>query len=242
MKSAKQATGHENSTQPDRPKDPRALTVDRRSGETDADALAHLALRPTFHAAITVREYTQGTFGEISINALVDDLGKQCVQASSGDLQRADATLTAQAHTLDAIFNHLARRAQSAEYLAQMETYLRLGLKAQSQCRATLEALAAIKNPAPVAFVRQANIAQGPQQINNAPAFGEEASRARESGNRPNELLEAKHGSDWLDSRAANPTQASDTPVDGGSRGSDQRAPEQKPVRPGAPVTDSLGL
>jgi hypothetical protein len=36
-------------------------------------------------------------------------------------------------------------------------TYLRLGLKAQSQCRATLETLAAIKNPRPVAFVQQAN-------------------------------------------------------------------------------------
>jgi hypothetical protein len=37
-----------------------------------------------------------------------------------------------------------------------------LALKAQSQCRATLETLAAIKNPQPVAFVRQANIAHGP--------------------------------------------------------------------------------
>jgi hypothetical protein len=46
------------------------------------------------------------------------------------------------------------------------ETYLRLALKAQSQCRATLETLAAIRNPQPVAFVRQANIAHGPQQLN----------------------------------------------------------------------------
>jgi len=39
-------------------------------------------------------------------------------------------------------------------------------LKAQSQCRATLEALAAIKNP-PIVYARQANIAAGPQQVNN---------------------------------------------------------------------------
>jgi hypothetical protein len=37
---------------------------------------------------------------------------------------------------------------------------MRLALKAQSQCRATLETLAQIKNP-PVVLARQANIAQG---------------------------------------------------------------------------------
>ena len=42
---------------------------------------------------------------------------------------------------------------------------MRLSLKAQGQCRATLETLAVIKNP-PV-FAHQANIAHGPQQVNN---------------------------------------------------------------------------
>ena len=44
---------------------------------------------------------------------------------------------------------------------------LRSDLKAQAQCRATLEALAEIKNPHPVAFVKQANISSGHQQVNN---------------------------------------------------------------------------
>jgi hypothetical protein len=65
---------------------------------------------------------------------------------------------------------------------------LRLALKAQSQCRATLETLAAIKNPQPVAFVRQANIAHGPQQVNNAHASDVENQRA------PNELLKGVPG------------------------------------------------
>jgi hypothetical protein len=46
---------------------------------------------------------------------------------------------------------------------------MRLALKAQSQCRATIETLAEIKNPQPVAFVQQADVAHGPQQINNGP-------------------------------------------------------------------------
>lgn len=48
------------------------------------------------------------------------------------------------------------------EYLNATDTYLRLALKAQAQCRATLQTLAEIKNPRPVAFVKQANIAHGP--------------------------------------------------------------------------------
>jgi hypothetical protein len=41
---------------------------------------------------------------------------------------------------------------------------VRLTLKAVGQCRATLETLAAIKNPL-VVFAKQANMAHGPQQV-----------------------------------------------------------------------------
>ena len=78
----------------------------------------------------------------------------------------------------DAIFNELARRAalNMAEYPNATEIYLRLALKAQSQCRATLETLAAIKNP-PIVYARQANVTTGPQQVNNGMPV---PSRARE--------------------------------------------------------------
>ena len=70
------------------------------------------------------------------------------------------------------------------------ERLLRLGLKAQSQSRATLETLATIKNP-PTVFARQANVAHGPQQVNNLMAV-ESPSRARagDSESAPNKLLE----------------------------------------------------
>ena len=57
---------------------------------------------------------------------------------------------------------------------------MRLALKAQSQCRATIEALTNIKNPRPVAYVRQANIGQA-VQVNNggAPAWSESATIRR---------------------------------------------------------------
>ena len=69
---------------------------------------------------------------------------------------------------------------------------MRLALKAQGQCRATLETLAAIKNP-PVVFARQANIAHGPQQVNNgvAPerAKGAPAHAHEQTGMKSNERL-----------------------------------------------------
>ena len=67
---------------------------------------------------------------------------------------------------------------------APVETYFRLALKAQSQCRATLETLSTIKNP-PVIFAKQANISTGNQQINNAVS----TSRTENNKKQQNELL-----------------------------------------------------
>lgn len=97
-------------------------------------------------------------------------------------------------HTLDAIFNNLARRAINAEYMDNLDRYLKLALRAQSQCRATREALATIKNPPVAGYVRQANIAHGPQQVNNAPNAPAVAPRAGENPNLQNKLLEEKDG------------------------------------------------
>ena len=175
--------------------DPKALRISQQPTETPADALAHTSLRPTVQAALTLMEFNK-CFGEMSINTLVANLAKQCDLASKGDLRRAEVLLTAQAHTLDAVFNNLARRAAAnmGEYMNAAETYLRLALKAQGQCRATIETLAMIKNPQPVAFVRQANIAHGPQQVNNGPVPPEETSRAGKTESQQNKLLEAQSG------------------------------------------------
>jgi hypothetical protein len=83
---------------------------------------------------------------------------------------------------------------------------LRLALKAQSQCRATLETLSAIKNP-PVVIAKQANISNGHQQINN----GVPATRTEKNENTQNELLaEAQHGSETLDTRTTGATISKD--------------------------------
>jgi hypothetical protein len=73
------------------------------------------------------------------------------------------------------------------EYIEASEKYMKLALKAQAQCRATIETLAAIKSP-PVLFAKQANISNGHQQVNNGPL-----PRADENKSSPNKLLEQSH-------------------------------------------------
>ena len=102
--------------------------------------------------------------------------------------------MTTQVHTLDAIFNNLACRAINAEYMDNLDRYLKFALRARSQCRATWEALATIKNSPVAGYVRQANIAHGPQQVNNASAAPAGAPRAGENPNLQNKLLEEKYG------------------------------------------------
>jgi hypothetical protein len=68
---------------------------------------------------------------------------------------------------------------------------MRMALKAQNQCRMTLETLATIKNP-PAVFARQANIADGPQQVNNGMMPGASLARGGKNENTLNELLEEK--------------------------------------------------
>ena len=52
-------------------------------------------------------------------------------------------------------------------YLATTESYLRLALKAQAQSRATVKALAEMKNPHPVSFVKHLihSRAAGPRSL-----------------------------------------------------------------------------
>ena len=86
-----------------------------------------------------------------------------------GELGDAEALLMAQAVTLNTIFARCAVQASrnlEGQHLEGTERYLRLALKAQSQCRTTIETLAIVKNPTTI-FARQANIAAGPQQVNN---------------------------------------------------------------------------
>jgi hypothetical protein len=166
--------------------------------------VAEGTLVPSVQGAATIREYSNRLLGELQFKDVVTALGSISRTVVKGKLNCGEVMLAVQAHTLDAIFNRMARFAAEAEYLNQAETYLKLALRAQAQCRATWEAISAIQNPPVVGYVNQANIAHN-QQVNN----GAEAPRAREEDAKPPiKLLEqTNHVPDkWLDRRAAQAT------------------------------------
>lgn len=161
--------------------------------ETTEQKIAQIAAAGMLENAATVQTFGKGTVGEIDITEAFHALSDRADAMSRGDLSGAEALLAAQASSLNAIFAEMARRAAAnmGEYLGATETYLRLALKAQAQCRATLETLATIK-AGPVVIARQANIAHGPQQVNNGVSVPvREGSRAGDnSGQMQSELLE----------------------------------------------------
>lgn len=196
---------------PAKKSDPSRILAVGRPGEDEATAVARTVLHPTVQAAATLKEYGEVS-GTLHLEALVEALSAQTKAATEGDLTRAEAMLTAQTHTLDAIFNNLARRAINAEYMVDLDRYLKLALRAQSQCRATWEALATIKNPPIVGYVRQANIAHGHQQVNNDRAAQGDGPRARENENLQSKLLEETDG-ERLDTGAAGAAGGADPAV-----------------------------
>jgi hypothetical protein len=166
--------------------------------------LAELGLSAILPSTTTARTFAKAAFGELDLTESVAVMREKASAVHSGNLAGLEETLTAQAVALDAIFNEMARRAAAnmGEYLTTTETYLRLALKAQAQCRATLQTLFEMKNPHPVAFVKQANIANGPQQVNNGGRAAEPFSRAGISANQSNELLGLSY-EQRLDTRTA---------------------------------------
>ncbi len=165
--------------------------------ETIEQVTARMAARGITRNATTVVRFTESDFAELALMDVARELSKQGDAVNRGDLSTAERMLTAQAAALNAIFGEMARRAalNMGEHLNATEAYMRLALKAQAQCRATVQALSEMKNPHPVAFVRQANIANGPQQVNNVASGGRdgEPSRAGNSETEPIKLSGAQH-------------------------------------------------
>lgn len=170
-----------------------------------SEALAKMAVGPNLNAAAVMVSYGKPLgIEQADVVALMDRLAEDVKDVWGGDMKRAEAMLFGQAHALQSMFMELARRATTQEYLKQWESYLRMALKAQNQCRMTLETLAAIKNP-PVVFAQQANINNGgKQQVNNGtvPVQGQAHAHAANPQTAPTGLLEQKHG-EWLDTGAA---------------------------------------
>ena len=179
--------------------DPNQIPVKRNSNESNEKDASCTTITPSVGAALSIKAFGAKFGDQISSAGLTKALREQIKAVTDGDLNRVDAMLVTQAYTLDAIFNELAQRAAAnmGEYMNATDLYLRLALKAQSQCRATLETLAEIKYPKSATFVRQQNVGIN-QQVNNSESTPNNSRVcAREDLlNSANKLLE-KNGNGW---------------------------------------------
>jgi hypothetical protein len=170
-------------------------------------AMTLIALHPNHNAAAVVWAFSQDTFGESNPLVAAAELERLCEELNDGDTDRIEAMLLSQAVSLEVIFAALARRGSQQKNIKHFESFMKLALRAQSQARATLEALADIKNPTTV-FAKQANFAHGHQQVNNG--IETAVSRAEQIESRPNELMEQDHG-ERLDTRTQSTAGRSNT-------------------------------
>ena len=175
--------------------------INGATSEETALNFANLMISPELASfrVITKRE-RQELMEQLDTPALIEALRQQTKAVHKGDLRAAEAMLMNQAIALQSLFVKMTEIGLQADLLRQQETALRLALKAQSQCRATLETLANIKNP-PVFYAKQANVTTGPQQINNGPQTA--PTGTREKVFQENKLKELDHEQQqWLDTGA----------------------------------------
>jgi hypothetical protein len=167
------------------------LQIVAKKGEDTNVTSAKILVGPLLSSANAIRWFGKGTLGnDISINSYMTALTDSTKEINANDLTQVEAMLMGQATALNVMFGELtcwaATNLNGSEYRMAMETYFKLAMKAQNQCRMTLETLSNIKNP-PVVYARQANIANGPQQVNNGAM---PRAHAEENQIQPNKLLE----------------------------------------------------
>jgi hypothetical protein len=155
--------------------------------------IARGLLDPAYLSSATVQTLHLNN-EHLNFSDLSEEMQAQVKKVNEGNLSRAEALLICQAHSLNSISTEMMRK--SLENMGQnfhvAEKLMRLGLKAQSQSRATIQTLADLKNPKPYI---QNNRAQY-QQVNN----NSSPSRAREKENFTNELLEDRTDEQqWMD-------------------------------------------
>lgn len=205
------------------------MTTTKKSAETPAKVDAakpppltlqekgRMAIVSSVNGAAVIHAYQANVMGvDADMNAMIDRLRDTFTEVKAGDLHTMEAMLISQATALQTIFTSLARRAQDQQSQRHLEAFLGLALKAQAQSRATISTLVDLKHPRQATFVKQANIAHGPQQVNNGAAAVADAdpsahTHGKDSATVQNKLLEATYGQPGgrMDTRAAQATERS---------------------------------
>jgi hypothetical protein len=136
--------------------------------------------------SLIIEPFAKSVLDDVPLFDIVEGLKENIAEVQAGDMSSMEAMLIGQAQALQSMFVSLGRKALNQNSLPQYTAFMNLALKAQSQSRATIQALTELKYPKQATFIKQANIAHCHQQVNNATSTH---ALAREIENQPNELL-----------------------------------------------------
>lgn len=106
-----------------------------------------IAITSASYAAYRVIATTEANPDTPDLLSMIRRLNTRSAAVIGGDMAEAEAMLMSQATALQSLFARLVERAVMQEHMPNLEGFMRMALRAQSQCRATLETLATIKNP-----------------------------------------------------------------------------------------------
>ncbi|MEO9469209.1 hypothetical protein [Parasphingorhabdus sp.] len=146
------------------------LTLKKVEGVSDEYLAANSVHSPIPRNASIARDLAAETFGSgkdgLEFDQSVQVVRDNCDAVKNGDLSNMKETLVAQAMTLDAVFVEMSRRGMMnmGQHMTATDKYFKLALKAQSQCRTTIEALERI-NRGGEQVVRHVHVNEGGQAI-----------------------------------------------------------------------------
>lgn len=192
-------------------KERHAKVVSQLENQDHAKLITDLANAPAMAGATAAIGFLTPVYGKerIDVVALADSLAESISKVQAGSMEPCEKMLLGQAQALQGIFSGLAYRAASCAQLQHYDRFLSLALKAQAQCRATLQTLAEMKNP-PVVWARNANVVNGQQQVN---VGNQPPAQAAQSPVVQNELLEGQHGQ-RMDGRSEDKAGGSDSALE----------------------------
>lgn len=228
-------------------KEPESVEVEETTGEDQGLTIAKLRLSPIMRHATTANAMAAGTVkfkGEaVTVMDATVALTLIAEQVKGGDVGPVSDFLVTQAVMLDSTVTELMRRAwqNAGEYPDAFQRYMSLALKAQTQSRTTLEALARLHQPREQ-VVRHVHVYEGGQAvvaeefhhhgrgIENAGTDHQPlAARARRAGERA-----ALPGADPLGGSVPIAAGARSEPVPHARRGEGKRRAAGKSERPKA--------
>ena len=128
--------------------------------------------------AALAEPFFDNIFSDVTLMHIVNGAKQQIAEVQANDMTSIEAMLVSQAYSLQTMFVSLGRKAVNQTGLPQYTAMFNLALKAQAQSRATIQALVELKYPKQATFVKQANISNGHQQINNGQTNKETSTRA----------------------------------------------------------------